>query len=312
MAIFDFITKKKDNDKKDDSKPDSSAKNNAGEEKKSRFKERIEVGNREVITDFYIASNASFDYDECNYKVFVRLNGINKKIANVTFKHCIFDSCYLKSCVFDTCNFEGCKFIACNLHKSTFPGSSFEYTTFERTHISDEILTINAPKKENLRMKFARSLRMNFQQLGDADAVNKAIAVELDATKMHLYNGWHSSDEYYRTKYPGSKRISQLFKWIKFKALDSVWGNGESVRKLTMFFTLIVLLMGIYDNYKFNNPDSLLGYIEGIKNAFCILFGLKLPVGHVYSDMFMVFATVIRLTLFGFFTAILVKRLGRR
>ena len=52
-------------------------------------------------------------------------------------------------------------------------------------------------------MKFARTLRMNYQQLGFAESVNKAIQIELQATEIHLYKAWRSNEAYYRKKYAG-------------------------------------------------------------------------------------------------------------
>ena len=47
-------------------------------------------------------------------------------------------------------------------------------------------------------MRFARTLRMNYQQLGDARAANKAI--EIEATEIHLHKAWSSKQSYYRSK----------------------------------------------------------------------------------------------------------------
>jgi hypothetical protein len=65
-----------------------------------------------------------------------------------------------------------------------FSGCKFDYATFEKTLIDARVLDTECPGLENLKMRFARSLRTNFQQLGDADAVNKAMRVELSATEI--------------------------------------------------------------------------------------------------------------------------------
>ena len=132
---------------------------------------------RKVITDHYIEVEKGDPSEQKNFAftVFIRLNAIKITFKNVSFLHCIFDNCYLKNCVFDTCDFTGCRFLGSNFHQSAFRGCKFEFATFERTQIDDDILMSEAPREENLRMRFARSLRMNYQQIGDAKAVNKAI-----------------------------------------------------------------------------------------------------------------------------------------
>jgi uncharacterized protein YjbI with pentapeptide repeats len=143
---------------------------------------------REVVTDFYVPKNVSNQPKNFAYKVFIRLNAKEKTFKNVTFMHCIFDNCYLYKCVFDTCDFTGCRFLGSNFHQTAFRGCKFDFATFERSQLDDDILMSEAPKEENLRMRFARSLRMNYQQIGDAKAVNKAISLELEATSIYLYS----------------------------------------------------------------------------------------------------------------------------
>jgi uncharacterized protein YjbI with pentapeptide repeats len=87
---------------------------------------------------------------------------------------------------FDSCDFTGCRFTASNFYTSTFSDCKFEYAVFERTLIESDILDTECPGPDNLKLKFARTLRMNYQQLGDAKSANKAISVELQATKQHL------------------------------------------------------------------------------------------------------------------------------
>jgi len=148
----------------------------------------LSKGNREVITDYYVPNDISVEQNKFKYKIFLRLNAKKKKFTKISFEHCIFDNCYLNNCVFDSCDFTGCKFQGSNFHQTAFRGCDFKFATFERSQFDDDILISEAPREENLRMQFARSLRMNYQQIGDAKAVNKAISVELEATSIYLYN----------------------------------------------------------------------------------------------------------------------------
>src|SRR4051794_19577304 len=97
-------------------------------------------------------------------------------------------------------------------------------------------------------MWFARSLRMNYQQIGDAAAANHAIRVELDATETHLRKAWRSNDHYYRAKYSGLLRARQFVSWVKFKLLQHTWGNGESISALLRSVVVFVAVIGVFDS----------------------------------------------------------------
>lgn len=126
--------------------------------------------------------------------MFIRLVAKSRTFKNVEFKYCIFDSCYFRDSTFDSCDFTGCKFVSTNMHGATFSGCKFDYAIFERTLVDDDILSSSCPGHENLRLRFARSLRVNYQQIGDAVAANKAIKIELEATGAHLLKAWHSKN----------------------------------------------------------------------------------------------------------------------
>lgn len=108
-----------------------------------------------------------------NY-LFTRLVAKERSFTKVSFKYSIFDQVYLKKCSFDSCDFTGCKFLSSNLLGSSFSGCNFEYAQFEKTQIDNDVLDSSCPGYENLKQKFARSLRVNYQQLGEARSANKA------------------------------------------------------------------------------------------------------------------------------------------
>jgi len=269
--------------------------------------------NRKVLTDKFFSDSIS-DTD-LRYTVFVRLNavGSTKKqilFENVRFDHSIFDSCYIRDCIFDSCSFVGCRFSNSNFHGSKFNGCKFDYSNFDKTQVDVDILEREAPWQENLKMRFARSLRMNFQQLGDAEAVNKAISLELAATEQHLYKSWASNESYYIKKYPGIIKITRFLLWLRFRALDLLWGNGESLMKLFRTLIVIVILIGVFDTIFYRNSLDLSDYYKSATEAPAIFFGVAkdLP----YHSFYLAIITVIRLTLFALFTTILVKRFSRR
>jgi hypothetical protein len=270
----------------------------------------LKPGNRQVVTDLYVSEKIENEKTEYAFKVYVRLNGRKQTIRKVNFQHSVFDACYFNNCVFDTCDFTGCRFIACNFHQSSFSGCDFKYAIFERCQIDDDILEREAPREENLKMRFARSLRMNFQQIGDAKAVNRAISQELEATSRYLKKSWSSKEDYYQRKYSGWKRLPQFFKWLEFRALDVVWGNGESIWKLLRALFAVHVLIAFNDTYQYGHPLDLSSYVSSFYNSPAVFFGVLTPVNYPLWYSSGIVAT--RLVGLAFLTAILVKRFGRR
>lgn len=241
---------------------------------------------------------------------FSRLVSKGRVFTNVDFKYCTFDACYLRNCKFDSCDFTGCRFIGTNLHGATFSGCKFEYATFERTDINNEVLSSCCPGSENLKIRFARSLRMNYQQLGDALSANKAIGVELDATNEHLYKAWRSNESYYRKKYRSWHRVQQFLLWVKFKLLDLLWGNGESAWKLGRAVLVIFALMTLFDVLNYRDPSLARSYWNAFFLAPQVFLGTT--TNQVFPSSYITLVTFVRLLLFGFFMAIIVKRFNRR
>lgn len=116
-------------------------------------------------------------------------------------------------------------------------------------------------------MRFARTLRMNFQQIGDAKAVNKAILLELDATANSLRKSWLSSESYYREKYAGWKKLRQFIRWAEFRMPDAIWGNGERTLKLLRTLMVVHVLIAIYDTAQFRDPWSLRDYLDSLVSS---------------------------------------------
>lgn len=242
-------------------------------------------------------------------RLFTRLSAKRKKFSGVKFAYSIFDNCYLRNCVFDTCDFTGVKFVGCNMYESTFVGCKFDYCIFERTIIDSGILDTNCPPFENLKLRFARTLRMNFQQLGDARSVNKAIGVELQATKTHLSKSVWSNESYYRQKYHGLYRLAVFFEWIEFNILEFIWGNGESALKLIRAVVLIFLIMAVTDVY-FWRQQEFSSYISAFEDAPQIFLGVLTPT--YYPKIYVTSIIFIRLITMGFFLSIVIKRFNRR
>lgn len=250
--------------------------------------------------------------EEVNYhnKLFIRVGSKADTYKNVNFSHTYFDHCYFRNCVFDSCNFNGCKFLNSNFSGSKFIGCKFDYATFQNTFVDEEILDTGFPGYDNLKLKFARSLRTNFQGLGDAESANRAIQIELEARESHLYKSWKSNESYYRNKYDGWKRFFAFFKWLKFRIQSFIWGNGESTIKLLRSGLLLWLLMTVYDVYKFGNLNEISSYVTSFIKMPQLFLSIEKP--NDYSNIYLSIIYIIRIVAFGLFMSILLKRYNKR
>ncbi len=270
----------------------------------------LKVGNRRVVTDHFFDSGVIDEPSKYAQTVFVRLNARKKlRFEKVSFQHCVFEGCYVNNCSFDTCDFTGCKFVGSNFHQSSFAECKFDYATFERTQIDDDILSGEAPREENLRMRFARSLRMNYSQIGDAKAVNTAITVELEATETYLRKSWQLEETYYKNKYPGKKAVKQFFRWVQFKMLDVIWGNGESITKLLRSLLCCLIVMAFYDTIAHGSAENLLDYWSRFVVAPSVFLGIEQG---GYSRGALSIVAAARYVGIALLTTLLVKRFGRR
>jgi hypothetical protein len=269
------------------------------------------ASNRVICIDQRFDSRAKVTATRFQNHFFQRLVAKDVSFEHVDFSYTIFDTCYLRKCAFQDCNFTGCRFTASNFYGSSFSGCKFDYAVFERTIVDSEILDVGCPGHENLKLKFARTLRTNFQALGDAASANKAIELELAATQEHLWKGWHSPESYYRGKYKGWARFRLLLSWINFKLLDFVWGNGESLWKLGRTILVILVAMGFADVYLMGKNGLLVtNYLSSLLHVPAVFFGIKSP--QEYPEIYLTVILAIRLVMVAFFLSVIIKRFSRR
>lgn len=268
----------------------------------------LEDSGRVTISDKRF--NNGIESDRYVNHLFIRLVAKGIRFYNIDFRYCIFDSAYLRYCTFDSCDFTGCRFVNSNCSGSKFIGCKFDYAAFDKTIIDNDILISGTPRQDNLKLKFIRSLRMNYQQLGDAKSVNKAINMELQATEEHLLKSWKSEQEYYRKKYTGFTRFKLFLEWVNFKVLDIIWGNGESTWKLFRAVFIVLLGITLTDVLSYRNPNQVSDYFSSFVLSPQIFLGVIKP--KIYPMAYLTLIFSIRLIMFGFFMSIIIKRLNRR
>ncbi|MCD9580855.1 pentapeptide repeat-containing protein [Tenacibaculum maritimum] len=267
----------------------------------------LKESGREHITDKIIDGEIK-DTDFRN-KLFTRIGAKKDRFINVNFSHTYFDHCYFRGCVFENCNFNGCKFTNSNLSGSTFISCDFTYSSFQNTLVDQEILN-SCPGYPNLKLKFARNLRKNFQGIGDADLANKAIKIELNAKRTHLLKSWYSNESYYRGKYEKKDRVIAFFKWLWFKIQDFIWGNGESTTKLLRTGFIFWIIMMFIDVSKNGDYNQISNYWNTFVKMPQIFLSIEKP--DSYPDSYLSFIFIIRVIAFGLFMSILLKRYNKR
>ena len=271
-----------------------------------KMKDAIGSTNRRHLIDCFLEKHS----DRLSNCLLTRAVAKEHKFSGVNFKYTIFDTCYLRKCTFEDCDFTGCRFSGSNFSGSIFINCTFNYAIFQQTLITDEILVNNAPGWENLKLAFARTLRMNFQSLGDTEAVKKAIALELEATETHLLKCWNSPEGYYRSKFGGFGRAKAFLCWSSFKVGDLLWGNGESLWKLLRAVFVILVGMALFHVLRTGNLTYLPDYWQALQGMPAVLLGVTTP--DSYHPLYLSSLVLCRLVFFSLFMAILIKRLSRR
>jgi len=242
------------------------------------------------------------DYTNFKYKHFVNLSSKDKVYEQVDFSYSVFDNAYFRDCTFTNCKFIGTIIKNSNFKGATFKNCTFDYSFFEKTQISINILFENSPQGENIKSAFARNLRINFQQLGDSRNVNRAILIELEATREHLKKICYDHSSHYRDKYKSWRRVKGFKDYYSFIFFDFIWGNGESLWKLLRTFLYIICFFSFIDLYYNTTLDLTRGFN-------LLLGGTKLiNIPETWGSVFI----LIRLLLMSLLTALIIKRISRR
>jgi len=235
----------------------------------------------------------------------MRVFAVKKVFTKVSFKQSNFVGCYFRNCRFIGCDFTGAFVKESNFRGSQFENCTFRYTSWEKSHLDDDFLDHCLPSEENLARDLVRSLRVNFADIGNYEAVNRAASIEVHLTGRHLYKAAYSNESYYRSKYKGWQRISHAAQHVRWKALDLLWGNGESIVRILISSLLAISTVSIFYAREANLslPDALL---ESLWQFWGKRYAQVMP--PIYSLML----TISQFVAFGLFMAILVKRLSRR
>lgn len=91
-----------------------------------------------------------------------------------------------------------------------------------------------------------------------------------------------------------------------------IWGNGEKLQNLILFFVVILATIVLYDisHVGVDQSDSIKYLFSSIQKAPVVFFTNAYP--DYYSDFFKTILVFFKLFIFALFTSIIIKRLNRR
>lgn len=233
----------------------------------------------------------------------IRVHAVKVTFTDTSFKQSVLSACYFRNCTFIRCDFTGAQIKETNFRGAKFQDCKFLYTSWEKSQVEEKILESCLPAEENLARDLVRSLRVNFSQIGNYEAVNRAALIEVELTGRHLYNAAYSRQSYYRQKYKEWDRIWNGLGHARWKFLDVLWGNGESLWKIVRSSAFVILCAAAF-NW---NPKT--EFIGAIKESFLQFWGVGVT---VMPENIAAFLVITRFVFFGLFMAILIKRLSQR
>ena len=257
-----------------------------------------------LIEDQEITDNVR--KEDLSQRVLSHVYAVEKVFEKVSFKQSEVSNAYFRNCTFINCNFTGATISKSNLRGSTFDGCDFRYCIIEKTFLDESFLDRCLPSEENLARDLARTLRVNFSQTGNYEAVNKAASIEVSLTGQHLFNVAYSKQSHYRRKHKGWERVIYGLKHAKWKALDILWGNGESILKIIVSAMALIVLSALV----LSAAQPQLSFFNSLLAVGSAFWGVK--TGIAMLDSYLVLLTIARFCFFGLFMAVLIKRLSRR
>ncbi len=235
----------------------------------------------------------------------VRVYAVGKIFTKVCFKQVNFLGCYFRNCRFIGCDFTGAFVKETNLRGSQFENCTFRYTAWEKSQLDDDFLDHCLPSEENLARDLVRSLRVNFAEIGNYEAVNRSASIEVRLTGQHLYKAAYSNESYYRSKYKGVDRLSHAAQHARWKALDLLWGNGESIIRIVFCCLFAILVISIL-----YARDANVSLAAALTESVWQFWGKQYA--EAMPPIYTLALTITQFVAFGLFMAILVKRLSRR
>ncbi len=261
---------------------------------------------KELLEDYEI-NQSKVEKVSFERKRLRRIYAVGITFRNVSFSQSEVEYCYFRRCKFDSCTFTGARISNTNFQSSTFNNCRFDYTTFEKTQISLDVLRKNLPAEENLKRLLARSLRVNYQGLGDYEGVNFAIDIEISASIEHYRKAFLSHEPYYRNKYVGLSRLGMGWKYFYERVMYLIWGCGEKPWRLLWLSIFAILMSSNIEAFFLNSYLPLIELTEAALSIF--ITGKSELQLNTITEFILI---LLRYVVMGMFIASLVRRQSRR
>lgn len=161
------------------------------------------------------------------------------------FSHSLVKSSYFHRATFIRCKFVGTAFVDTNLRGAKFEWCDFEYATFRNTPVLVREVLKNAPNWENARRELARSLRKNYDALGDVDSAREAFFAEMEASCEHWRSAARGVTQYYIGHYQTMARLIAGLRYVSLTFSRWTWGYGESPLRLAISILVLNVLLAL-------------------------------------------------------------------
>lgn len=179
------------------------------------------------------------DFSRCTFR---NVGLKNTTFENGNLKHSRFVDAYLNGATFRRIDLAGTRFERCDLRHASFDGCKLWYVEFSHCHLEFDTIRNCLPPEVNLKRKLLRSLRLNANEMGDAAGARKMLEMELAEERKELFQIFVGSDDYFRQRYKGGKRVSALFDWLGHNCQRFAWGYGLRLTNLFCAGLLVVLI----------------------------------------------------------------------
>ncbi len=188
---------------------------------------------------------------------------------------------------------------------------------FSSTEVPYRELLANLCPWPNVNREWLRRLRINFESIGNIEAVKACAREEMTASREHLKKAREAKEGYYAKTYKGFWKQIPV-RWESFRVfLDwHLWGHGEYPIKLFLaVLTVLIVASGyvVVDFYSVNNASSMRDVLYAFLSAFrdvCYTF-VGRPQNSI-AEWLAAILSLFRYIALGLFISVLYKNIARR
>ena len=164
---------------------------------------------------------------------------------------------------------------------------------------------LNLPKYENIRLNLLKNLRVNAEQIGERDILERLIIAEANTLTEHYKKAFTHNESYYKEKYKGFLRIKNFFKYIGMKSKKILWNHGYSYIRILIVSLIFLFLMSILPTIRSIGDSTLLSDItelllNSIWNSICVYVDVPLEI-NILNDVEILILVISRYITIGIF-----------